>query len=39
LYFTLNFVCDKPSFTSIQQYRFHTGIKYPNLSIFSYWLR
>jgi len=29
----LNFVCDKPSFTSIQQYRFHAGIIYPNLSI------
>jgi len=33
LYFTLNFVCDKSSFTSIQKYRFHTGIKYPNLSL------
>jgi len=31
LYFTLNFLCDKPSFTSIQKYGFHTGITYPNL--------
>jgi len=29
LYFTLNFLCDKPRFTSIQKYGFHTGIKYP----------
>ena len=34
-YFTLNFLSDKPSFTSVQKYGFHTGIKYPNLSVFS----
>jgi len=35
LYFTLDFVCDKPSFTSIQQYRFHRGVEYPDLNSFS----
>ena len=33
MYFTLNFLCDKSSFTSIQKYGFHTGVKYPNLSV------
>ena len=28
----LNVLCDRPSFTSIQKYGFHTGIKYPYLS-------
>ena len=27
----MDFVCDKPSFTSIQQYRFHTGVEHPDL--------
>ena len=31
LYFVLNVLCDKPSFTSAQKYGFHTGIKCPNL--------
>jgi len=31
LYFTLDFVCDKPSFTSIQQYRFHPDIKFEQI--------
>jgi hypothetical protein len=31
-YFMLNFLCDKPNFTSIQKYGFHAGIKYPNLT-------
>ena len=26
----LNFLCDKPSFTSIQKYKFHTSVKYLN---------
>ena len=32
LYFTLNFICDKPSFTPRQNYGFHRGIKYLNLT-------
>jgi hypothetical protein len=38
LYFTSDFTCNKPYFTSLQKYRFHTGIENPNLSIFIRWI-